>query len=214
MEPGAPAANRGARQILIWGALVAALLAVAGAAVVERLRLPEPLPFLGEVPPFSLLDSGSRRVTLRDLAGEPWIANFVFTRCQVSCPMMSLRMARLEREIPADPAVRFVSFSVDPAHDTPKILAKYARSFKAPPRWHFLTGETEAVYALVRGGFKLGVDPLPQPAAAGAASEPITHSTRFVLVDGRARIRGYYDAFDPDSVARLRRELTALQRGG
>ena len=77
----------------------------------------------------------------------------------------------------ATPDGRFVSFSVDPAHDTPEILAEYARSFKAAPRWLFLTGETEVVYALVRGGFKLGVDPLPEPATAGAASEPITHST-------------------------------------
>jgi len=217
MEPAAPVAlvaNNGARKALIWGTLVVALLAVVGAAVVERLRRPEPPPILGEVPPFSLLDAAGRRVTLRDLEGSPWIADFIFTRCQASCPMMSLRMARLDRETPAEPALRFVSFSVDPASDTPEILARYARSFKASPRWHFLTGETEAVYGLVRGGFKLGVDPLPQPAAAGAAAEPITHSTRFVLVDGKARIRGYYDAFDPDSVARLQRDLDALQRGG
>jgi protein SCO1/2 len=193
--------------------LVVALVAVLGAAIYERLRRPEPPPILGEVPAFSLLDAAGQTVGLQDLAGEPWIADFIFTRCQASCPMMSDRMARLERDLPNEPPLRFVSVSVDPAHDRPPVLARYAQSFKASPRWLFLTGETATVRTLVRGGFKLGVDEVP-PGEAGAAAEPIVHSTRFVLVDGRARIRGYYDAFDGDAMGRLKRDLKALQKGG
>lgn len=214
MNPGAAGRRSGsARQALVWGMLVVALVAVVGAAIFERLRLPEPPPVLGEVPDFSLLDARGRTVRLRDLAGAPWIADFIFTRCQASCPMMSDRLARLERELPSDPPLRFVSVSVDPAHDTPPVLERYARSFRAPARWLFLTGETGAVHELVRGGFKLGVDFVP-PEEAGAAAEPIVHSTRFVLVDGKARIRGYYDAFDGDAMARLKKDLKALRGGG
>jgi protein SCO1/2 len=216
-EEGAGAGRT--RRALIWAALVVALVAVIGAAVLERLRREKAPPFLGQVPPFSLLDEQGRPFALRDLAGRPWIADFVFTRCQASCPMMTARMARLDRELPRGSEVGLLSLSVDPAHDRPEVLAGYARSFDASPRWRFLTGETEAVYTLVRGGFKLGVDPTPQAAPgptsdASGTPEPITHSTRFVLIDGRARIRGYYDAFDAEEVARLKRDLRAVEQGG
>jgi protein SCO1/2 len=202
----------GTRQALVWAMLVVALVAVVGAAIFERVRRVEPPPILGEVPDFTLLDASGHEVELVDLAGAPWIADFVFTRCQASCPMMSDRMARLERDLPGEPPLRFVSVSVDPAHDRPPVLARYARSLQAPRRWIFLTGETTAVHALVRGGFKLGVDSIP-PGEAAKAAEPIVHSTRFVLVDGKARIRGYYDAFDGDDMAKLKSDLRALQKG-
>jgi len=54
-------------------------------------------------------------------------------------------------------------------------------------------------------GFKLAID-----AGGGPQDEPILHSTRFVLVDGEAKIRGYYEAFDEASMKRLRRDLEAL----
>ena len=48
----------------------------------------------------------------------------------------------------------------------------------------------------------------PPPEMAGP--EPILHSTRFVLVDGEGRIRGYYEAFDEASTEKLRRDLLRL----
>jgi protein SCO1/2 len=185
---------------LLWTALVAVLLAVASAALVQRLRRSPPPPVLGRVPPFALTNRDGRTVTLADLAGRPWIADFVFTRCAASCPMMTARMARLGSE------ARRVSFSVDPAHDTPAVLQAYAASFDAPADWLFLTGEEEALHRLARQGFKLAVDPAPP-----VGGEPILHSTRFVLVDARGDIRGYYDAFDEESMAKLDRDLRALE---
>jgi len=205
-------AGGGARRALLWGALVAALLAILAAALVERLRRPEPPPYLGAVPDFTLVDHAGRRWTLRDLAGRPWIADFIFTRCADTCPRISERMARLDRELPPEPPLRLVSFSVDPANDRPEVLARYARTYAASPRWSFLTGEPKALYTLIREGFKLGVEPLPRDVPSPPV--PITHSTRFVLIDGRARIRGYYDALDPEAAVRLRRDLKAVQQGG
>jgi cytochrome oxidase Cu insertion factor (SCO1/SenC/PrrC family) len=186
---------------------VAALVVIAGAAVFQRLDRPVPPPVLGEVPGFSLTNRDGRTVTLADLAGRPWVADFIFTRCPASCPMMTARMARLGRELP-EGAARLVSFTVDPAHDTPEALARYAAAFEGPADWLFLTGGAEELHRLSREGFKLAVDPAPPPDMAGA--EPILHSTRFVLVDGEARIRGYYDAFDEESMKALERDLAAL----
>lgn len=198
------------RRALSWGLLVAVLLAILLAALVQKWRRPEPLPILGRVPTFSLVNRDGRKVSLADLAGSPWVADFVFTRCPASCPMMSSRLARLNRDLPSGLDVRLVSFSVDPEYDTPEVLQRYAESFQAPDRWLFLTGTREDVRRLCVEGFKLGLDMAP----TGMGPEPILHSTRFVLVDGEGRIRGYYEAFDEESTAKLRRDLLALAEGG
>jgi protein SCO1/2 len=195
------------RRALLWGLLVLALVAVSGAAVWQLLNRPPPPPVLGEAPDFALTNRDGRPVHRADLAGQPWVADFVFTRCASSCPLMTLRMARLNRDLPADLAVRLVSFTVDPDYDTPAVLERYARSFKAPDRWLFLTGAREEMHRLSKEGFKLAVD-----AGGGPQDEPILHSTRFVLVDGEAKIRGYYEAFDEASMQKLRRDLESLRR--
>ena len=196
------------RRSLLWGLLVVTLIVIAAAAVL-RMRRPEPPPVLSEVPEFTLVNRDGRTVRRADLAGSPWIADFIFTRCPASCPMMTSRMARLVEDLPADSGVRFVSFSVDPEHDTPEVLQRYAESYKAPARWLFLTGDGAQIYRLSREGFKLGVDAAP---SGIPTAEPILHSTRFVLVDGEGRIRGYYDAFDAESMKTLERDLEAISQ--
>lgn len=199
---------RTVRRGLLWGLLIAAVVAVVGAAVVQR-RRPEPPPVLYRLPAFHLVNRDGRATTLKDLAGGPWIADFVFTRCPASCPMMTARMARLDRELPRDLGLRLVSISVDPEHDTPQVLQRYAASFNASDRWLFLTGDGPQIYRLSKEGFKLAVDANPQSTTGTA--EPILHSTRFVLVDGEGGIRGFYDGFDEASMKKLERDLSALE---
>jgi cytochrome oxidase Cu insertion factor (SCO1/SenC/PrrC family) len=125
--------------------------------------------------------------------------------------MMTARMARFDRDLPKGLPVRLVSFSVAPAHATPEVLERYAKSFSAPDRWLFLTGTREQIRSLSIDGFKLGLEMDPPPGPPGAiAPEPILHSTRFVLVDGEGRIRGYYEAFDEEAMKRLAADLRAL----
>jgi protein SCO1/2 len=205
MAPMASSMRRG----LLWGFLVLALVLVFGAATFQRLRRSEQPPVMWSVPDFQLTNRDGRAVTLRDLAGKPWVADFIFTRCPASCPMMTTKMANLERGLPRDLPVHFVSFSVDPKYDTPAALQKYAESFHAPDRWLFLTGDGDQIFRLSKEGFKLGIDVSPQVNAATTA-EPILHSTRFVLVDGQGRVRGYYEAFDAESLKKLERDVRAL----
>jgi protein SCO1/2 len=199
------------RRGLIWALLVAALVVVIAATAIERLRRPEPPPVLDAAPAFALTNRDGRAIRRQDLAGKPWIADFIFTRCPASCPLMTARMARLNRELPKDLDVKLVSFSVDPKHDTPQALERYAESYQAPARWLFLTGGKEEIYRLSRQGFKLGIEIPPPSGPGGPAVEPILHSTRFVLVDGKGRIRGYYDGFDEDSMKKLVRDLEAVE---
>ena len=175
-------------------------------------RQPAPvLPVLAQVPAFTLVDKSGTRITPAELAGRPWIADLVFTRCQLSCPRMTERMVSLGQRLA--PGVRRVSVSVDPVHDTPAVLAEYARLHKAEaPDWLFLTGDEVEMRRLAVEGLKLGVAPA-DPSDPRAVQEPVTHSTRFVLVDGQGRVRGYYDAFDEGALGRLLRDAAWLADG-
>lgn len=199
-----------------WRVLSALLvLAAAGMAVgLWWLRPPPPVPpQLGEVPEFSLTERSGRTVRRADLDGRPWVADFIFTRCTGMCPALSTQMRELRRRAAeAGLTARFVSLSVDPIHDTPAVLRDYAERFAAGDDWLFLTGERDALYALIGGGFKLSVAER-SPDAVAPGGELIAHSDRFVLVDGAGRIRGYYHGTDAAMSDQLLRDLAALDGG-
>jgi protein SCO1/2 len=172
----------------------------------------EPLPVLGQVPDFSLIERSGQAVSLADLKRQVWVADFVFTHCAGPCPLLSRRMQSLQEPLADYPGVRLVSFSVDPERDTPDVLAEYAKRYSAGERWLFLTGEKEPLYRLIMDGFKLGVDDGSALTAGVPGPGTITHSTRFVLVDREGRIRAYYDGSSEDIAEQLLPDVQALLR--
>jgi len=163
---------------------------------------------LGPVPDFALVERNGKPVTLADLRGKVWIADFIFTHCAGPCPLMTMRMAKLQDALQATD-LRLVSFTVDPERDTPEVLTKYADQYGADrERWWFLTGDKGAIHGLCTNGFRLAVIE-----NADGTSQP-GHSTMFVLVDRKAQIRGYYESTDDDAVDVLRRDLQTLLREG
>jgi len=194
---------------LLATALVVVLLAVVAVGlwlVMSRPSGGPDLPRLGAAPEFTLVSEQGRTVTRADLAGRVWIADFIFTRCGGSCPILSARMAALAERTATVPGIRFVSFGVDPEYDTPEILAEYGRKLGADPaRWTFLHGDRPVIRALIKDGFKLAIEDGPADSV-----EPILHSTRFVLVDGEGTIRGYYDGMEQPPVDELEKDARAL----
>jgi protein SCO1/2 len=158
-------------------------------------------PPLRALPDFSLTAvtvDGASPLDLRALRGRVWVADFVYTSCAGPCPMLTANMASLQKRLP--PSVGLLSFTVDPDHDSSEVLTVYARKFNADPqRWFFVDGDKAALMRLFRDGFQIAV-------AENAAAEPgqnVAHTTRFVLIDGDGRIRGYYDGDDPASLDKL-----------
>ena len=192
-------------------ALAFGIVVTGGLALRKRFRT-EDVPRLGQLPNFRLLERGGGEITLRDLQGRRWVADFIFTQCGGTCPAMTARMARLRREVPED--VRFVSITVDPAHDTREVLADYARRAGADSRWLFLTGAQADLYRLSTEGFKLAAFELSPEERAAAADGPFLHSAKFVLVDGEGTIRGYYDSDDEQEMQSLVRDLEQLPASG
>ncbi len=151
---------------------------------------------------FQLTERSGRAVSQADLADRVWIADFIFTRCPSSCPRITAIMKGLQAKL-ADTPVQLVSISVDPAHDTPEVLAAFATRFGADPaRWWFLTGAKDDVFRLILDQFKVPVGESSEEERSRGA-EAVSHSQKFVLLDRGNRIIGYYNAEDGQALERL-----------
>lgn len=163
-----------------------------------------PEPSLQELYPiaeFQFTDSTNADFGLDDLHDTTWVADFIFTTCDSICPTLSANMATLHKQFADMPDVQFVSITVDPETDTPEVLAEYAGRFSADPaRWHFLTGPLEDIHTLAAESFKVG-----------SVDNPVFHSNKFILVDNKGYVRGYYTGTDPDDVQRLATDIEALR---
>jgi protein SCO1/2 len=160
----------------------------------------------GRVPVFELINQDGQRFGSTQLLGKIWIADFIYTTCPGPCPMISSRMSELQKPLEKTD-VHLVSFTVDPARDTPQILRGYAEKLRAEPdRWDFLTGSQSTIYSLSRNGFKLAI-------SDGSEEKAIpVHSTRMILVDRHGEIRGYYDAAEADGITKLLADTNHLLR--
>jgi protein SCO1/2 len=158
---------------------------------------------MGPVPPFSLINQDKRPTTSSDLLGKPWVADFIFTTCATSCPLMSAKMMDLQKQLPDQ--IKLVSFTVDPERDTPPVLKQYAVRYQAQDgRWIFLTGDPKTEESVVRG-LKLIFSP-------ATADQPISHDEHFVLIDSTGQLRGYYRMDNIDKLIHDAQVL--LQQGG
>jgi protein SCO1/2 len=161
------------------------------------------LPMLWQVPSFSFVDQDGRATTTADLRGHVWIADFIFTSCTTICPLITAKMALLQRRLKG-PGLRFVSFSVDPKHDTPEALKRYASEWReGESRWKLLATDPKGLEAFAKSMFVI-VEP---------GEQDIGHSKLFFLVDAQGGVRGIYESDRDDALERLVRDTEALGGG-
>jgi protein SCO1/2 len=160
------------------------------------------LPVYYDVPEFQLTAQDGQPFDSKVLAGKIWVADFIYTTCPGPCPRMTSQMHEVQTAILKMPDVKLVSFTVDPARDTPQVLAEYAKLHGASAElWYFLTGPPSTLQKLDRDTFKLG-----------NVDATLQHSTRFILVDRQARIRGYYETSESGAIRKLIESIYALAR--
>jgi len=160
------------------------------------------LPILYPTPKFTLTDQTGNPFSNSQLHGHVWVADFIFTTCASLCPTMSARMEQLQKQLPD--SVHFVSFSVDPEHDTPAALATYAQLYHADPsRWTFLTCKPEEQFRVI-AAMKIAV----MPASGG---DPIQHSPYFLLIDANGNVRADYDGGVNANMEQLISDAATLQ---
>jgi protein SCO1/2 len=199
---------------LLVGLLVVFLLAVVPSVVVPTLMCrPEErqLPDYGTITPFRLVDQTGAPFTDEALRGRVSIVSFVFTRCDTICPVITMKMERIQdKTFDVGRDVKLVSFSVDPEYDTPERLAEYAKRYRADPeRWRFVTGPYKDVYALIEGPFMTSMM-RDQDRPSGVPD--IKHGGYFLLLDRQLRVRGKYDSDLVNQLDALMRDARYLAR--
>ena len=212
--PPPPRRVRGRTLFLILLGLIVAI--VVPTVVLPTMIFPPASPTLddhGVLPPFSLVDHTGAELSDGSLRGQVTIVNFIFTRCDTVCPVTTAKMRTVQERTANVPAIKLVSISVDPAHDTVAVLAEFATLHGADPaRWRFARGDMTALKALVEQGMRVGFDDLGRKTASGAPD--ITHSGHFVLLDQDLHLRGYYDSDDWPKIERLMKHARYLVRRG
>jgi protein SCO1/2 len=165
------------------------------------------VPVLGELPEFSLVDQDQKDFTRESMEGNLWVSAFVFTHCRSTCPRLTAHMKGLQTRVSDVPSAHFVSVSVDPRNDTPEVIKAYkTKNELDESNWRFVTGDEEAIRHVVVDGFRV---PIGDEDSRAAGADDIMHSNSFVLVDEKARVRGYYRA-NNDGIEDLERDLRAL----
>lgn len=158
------------------------------------------LPKIGSIPQFEFIDSDGNTVTLDNLKGKVWVADFIFTTCTMACPMMTGNMNLVHKKFKKNDDVRLVSISVYPEYDTPDVLKEYASQYDADTeKWLFLTGDESSVKNIIKDGFKIG-----------DFEEIIFHSEKFALVDKNGTIRAYYNGMKSEDMKQLKKDINAL----
>lgn len=185
---------------IVWGSIGLTIAAIVVAFILTEVRrdhTPAP-PVLFEVPSFTLTNQAGVPFDTASLRGNVWLADIVFTRCPGPCARMTRRMAELQAAFPASAPVRFVTLTTDPGHDTPAILASYARGFGADPaRWNFLTGSKAQLGFAATNALKLtALD--KEAGKMESANDLFIHSTILVVVDKRGRARAVIETEPSD----------------
>jgi len=193
-------------RLLIWLISIAVLLLLMATGawfVINKANTARTqLPVLGEIPPFEFVERSGETFGLDNLKGKVHVVDFIFTNCLGPCPVMAINMGDLYKAFGDSDKVGFLSITVDPERDTIVALQDYAEKVGVTDsRWQFIRGDMNELVDLSEKGFMVPAEGLPGG-----------HSTKFVLLDKDAKIRGYYTGTDKASIDILKRDIATLLR--
>ena len=103
---------------------------------------------------------------------------------------MNRNMVDIQNEFFGNPNFGIASISIDPEHDTSKILKEHASKLGVKSsNWHLLTGDKDYIYNIANKGFNLYVGENKNIKAS------FEHSGLFALIDKKGNIRCRKDGF-------------------
>ena len=191
------------RSALVQALLVLTAVTVWPGGATRQVGQERPLPEIAPAPEFTLTSQDNAQVALTDLRGKVVAVTFIYTFCVDTCPVLTPMMSFIQDQLGADfgAKIAFVSITVDPERDTPKVLREYAQAFGANlAGWSFLTGPSDAIRDVTR---RYGVF------ASKSTDGNVDHTFLTSIVDRRGILRVQYIGarFDPDE---FRRDLLSL----
>lgn len=158
------------------------------------------------IPFWSFQNQEGKMVGTTDYQGEIYIADFFFSHCPSICPEMLENMKQVQEEL-KDLNVNIISYTVDPKNDNVERLKWYAEENEIDTKnWNFVTGIQQDIYKL---GVKGYLVPNQEDALAPGG---FLHSEKFILIDKKSRIRGFYDGTEQEQLKQLIKDVKTLSK--
>jgi protein SCO1/2 len=143
------------------------------------------------------------------------VVEFFFTTCPSICPVMNRNMIDIQNNFFGNPNFGIASISIDPEHDTSKILKEHAKILGVKSsNWHLLTGDKESIFNIANKGFNLYAGENKN------VNGGFEHSGLFALIDKKGNIRCrkddfgnpilYYDGLDKKGVKAITEDIKKL----
>jgi len=136
------------------------------------------------VPEIKLTTSAGEFVQLSQFRGRSIALTFIYTRCPMPgyCPLINRNFQVAEKMIKASGNLSeylFLSITIDPAYDTPGVLAAFSKKWEVEPAsWIFATGEPSEIKAFGRA-FGL---------TSNQSDEAIHHTLRTVVISPAGKV--------------------------
>jgi protein SCO1/2 len=170
---------------------------------------------LGAVPKFELTNQDNQIITNEIYKGKVYVLEFFFATCPSICPKMNANMLILQNTFFGNPNFGIVSITIDPLHDTPKVLKEHANVLGVKSsNWNFLTGDKEYIYNLSNKGFNIYVG------ENSKVQGGFEHSGLFALIDKNGYIRCrkddfgnpilYYDGLEKKGIRDIQQDIQTL----
>ena len=170
---------------------------------------------IGPVPKFELTDQNEIKVSNKTYLGKVYVVEFFFTTCPSICPVMNRNMIDIQNKFFGNPNFGIASISIDPEHDTSKVLKEHAKILGVKSsNWHLLTGDKESIFNIANKGFNLYAGENKN------VNGGFEHSGLFALIDKKGNIRCrkdkfgnpilYYDGLDKKGVKAITEDIKKL----
>lgn len=157
------------------------------------------------IPTYKFVNQNGDTITEKITEGKIYVTDFFFTSCPTICPVMKKQMVKVYNEFKGNPDVLIISHTIDPDHDTPKVLNQFAKDLGiSGDQWQFLTGPKEKIYEI---GQKSYMSTAKQDSTAEGG---YIHSGAFILVDKDRHVRGMYDGTTEEGTKNLVADMKVL----
>jgi len=192
------------RKGLLAAAVPVAAIAIAAGATALWMGLPSRAPVQSSPTiggPFTLVDDTGAQVTEAALKGKPTVMYFGYTFCPDVCPTTLTDLAQWMQLLGPDAdRLNYVFVTVDPEHDTPKVMHDYVSAFD--PRIRGFTGTSDQI-AKIASEYRIYYKRIP----TSDGGYVMDHTSILYLMDANGKSVGsiLYQEETPSAVAKLKK---------
>ena len=157
---------------------------------------------------FNFTNQQSDIITEKIVSGKIYVADYFFAQCPGICKDMATQLQRVNKIFIDKQDFLILSHTSKPEEDTPDMIMAYAKKngLTDHDKWQFLTGDKKQLYEVARNQYHIVDD------KGNGDQDDFIHTERFVLVDNKGFIRGYYDGTDSLEVDKLIEDIRILSK--